>query len=250
VTPGSAVISRLVQNCQVCGRKFDPFSFQVVVPELGRGFDCVECARSARALGGAVAAAPLAAIAEPFTAAAQPAVVAVSSGRRSAAMPVATFGLIAVGAAAAAFLWLRVLGPETTAFQFSHAAVPPAFAHESVQAHVEPWSTHSVTRPAGPGESRPPVTLATVTLVSASPTSPFTGSTHRTPASLPVARAAPASSPELDESGSGDARHGKGHHKHGKGDHRHGWKATGHGHGKGDHGHKGQHGEHKGREKH
>jgi hypothetical protein len=231
-----------VQDCQVCGRKFDPLSFQVVVPELGRGFDCVECARNARAVGGAVAAAPLAAIVEPFTAAARPAVGAGPSGRRSAAMPVATFGLIAVGAAAAAFLWLRVLGPDTTAFQFSRGAVPPAFARESVQAHVEPSSTHSVTRPAAPATSRRPITVsATALLAGFSPTPSLPGPIQGKRIIRLVARLVPGAFPtQAPESGRGHAKHGKGHLMHGE---------TGGMHSPG-HGHHGKHGKGKGKGKH
>ena len=61
-----------MQGCQVCGRSFDPLGFQVVVPELGRGFDRIECAQSARTLAGPgsrLAAAPLVAIVEPLPAA-------------------------------------------------------------------------------------------------------------------------------------------------------------------------------------
>jgi hypothetical protein len=229
-----------VQDCQVCGRSFDPSSFQVVVPELGRGFDRVECARSARALGlsgGAVAAAPLVAIVEPFTAAALPAVAAVPSGLRPAAMPVATFGLIAVGAAAAAFLWLRVLGPETTAFHFPRAAAPPAFAHESVQAHVQPSSTHSATRAAALKPSRRPVTVSTTAILASSPLSSSPGPVHRSPTSAHVTRPAPRPSPQPDQTGERRHKHGKHHHKHG-------WKADGQSHEMGDHGHEGKHGGH------
>jgi hypothetical protein len=259
VTPGSAVISRLVQDCQVCGCSFDPISFQVVVPELGRGFDRVECARSARALGSsgaAFAGVPLAAIVEPSTAAALPAAAAARWGLRPAAAPVATFGLLAVGATAAAFLWLRVLGPETTAFQFSRAAAPPAFARQSVQAHVQ--APASAARPAAREPSRRPVTAsATALLASSSPTPSSSGPIHRNPVSRPATRPAPSEDGEdRTKHGKGHHKHGKGHHKHGKGHHKHGeghhkhsWKTGGRSHEKGDHGHKGEHGEHKGKGK-
>jgi hypothetical protein len=209
-----------MQDCQVCGRRFDPLSFQVIVPELGGGFDCVECARSARALAfGAtpIAAAPLVAIAEPFTAAALPAAAAYS-GLRPAPAQLAAFGLLAAGAAAAAFLWLRVLGPDTTAFEFSPAAVPRAFAHESVQAHVQPSSTHRAGSPA----AREPLRLVTVSPTALLVSSPLSssGRIHRSPASPTVTRTAPRSSPQ-------GTRRGKGHIKYGGTD---GAQSPGHGH--------------------
>jgi hypothetical protein len=222
-----------VQDCQVCGRSFDPLSFQVVVPELGRGFDRVECARGARALDSramSIAAAPLVAIAEPFTAAALPVGAAASSRLRPAPAQLATFGLLAAGAAAAAFLWLRVLGPDTKAFQFSHAAVPPAFAHESVQARVQLSSPHSAARarPAARQPSRRLVTVSpTAFLVSASRAP--SGSMHRTASFRPVTRLSPKGH------GTGEVRHshGKGHSKHGH--HGNGGGGKSHPKGKGKH---------------
>jgi hypothetical protein len=38
-------------NCRVCGRQFDPTGFQILVPGLKLGFDRVECALEASALG-------------------------------------------------------------------------------------------------------------------------------------------------------------------------------------------------------
>jgi hypothetical protein len=122
-----------VQECQVCGRRFDPLGFQVIVPELARGFDRLQCAQSARAAAPAasrVAVAPLAAAVEPIglVAAAAP------SAWRPNAVPAATFGVLAVGTAAAVFLWLRALGTDTAAFPFTSSDAPPAAAHETVQA--------------------------------------------------------------------------------------------------------------------
>ena len=229
-----------MQDCQVCGRRFDPLSFQVIVPELGRGFDRLECARSARALGSGatpIAVAPLMAIAEPFTAAALPAAAAAYSGLRPAPAQLATFGLLVAGAAAAAFLWLRVLGPDSTAFEFSRAAVPPAFAHESVQVHVQPSPPHSAARSAAREPSRRLVTVSpTAILVSSPPSS--SGSVHRSPASLPVAR--PAAPPQATAEPHHPRGKRTGHVKHGETD---GVHSPGHGHhgnggvGKGKHKH-------------
>jgi hypothetical protein len=228
-----------MQDCQVCGRRFDPLSFQVIVPELARGFDRVECARSARALGSRatpIAATPLGAIAEPFTAAALPAAAAAYSRLRPAPAQLATFGLLAAGAAAAAFLWLRVLGPDTAAFEFSRAAVPPAFAHESVQAHVQPSSTHPAARPAAGEPSRAPVTVSSTAILVSSAPSP-SGSVHRSPASRPVAR------PQTQATNDRHHGRGEGHVKHGETD---GVHSPGHGH----HGNGGGKGLGKGKHKH
>jgi hypothetical protein len=42
---------RKAVNCRVCGRQFDPTGFQMLVPGLKLGFDRVECALEASALG-------------------------------------------------------------------------------------------------------------------------------------------------------------------------------------------------------
>jgi hypothetical protein len=225
-----------MQDCQVCGRSFDPLSFQVVVPELGRGFDRVECAKSARALRSGttpIAAAPLIAITEPFTAAALPVEAAAYSGFRPAPAQLATFGLLAAGAAAAAFLWLRVLGPDTAAFQFSRAAAPPAFAHESVQAHVKLSPPHSAARPAAREPSRRLVTVSpTAVLVSSQRSS--SGSVHRNPASRPVTRPSPVTSTPHQGRGKGHVKHGETNGVHSPGHRHHGNGKSG---GKGNHKH-------------
>ena len=38
-------------NCRVCGRQFDPTGFQVMVPGIKDGFDRIDCALEASALG-------------------------------------------------------------------------------------------------------------------------------------------------------------------------------------------------------
>jgi hypothetical protein len=233
--PGWSVISRRVQDCQVCGRSFDPFGFQVVVPELARGFDRIECARSARALAppeARIAAAPLVAIVEPITGALAP---ATASGRvvRPFAAPVATLGLLAAGTAIAALLWLRVLGADTTSFPFSRAFAPPAFGHETVQAHVQPATGAHTRTKASARPAAEPVTA----LIAArrQPASAIQASSSTRPRLPLVARPAlPGASPAPQEhsTGKGHAKHGKGHSKHGE---------TGGSHSPG-HGHHGKHG--------
>jgi uncharacterized membrane protein YgcG len=125
-----------VQDCHVCGRRFDPLGFQVVVPELGRGFDRVECAQSARALaspGSRIAATPLAAIGRPAALAAAAAPVPIF---RALSSPAATAGLLTVGTVAAAFLWMRVLGTDSVGFPFQRESAPRAVAGATVR--VEP----------------------------------------------------------------------------------------------------------------
>ena len=106
--------------------------FQVVIPELGRGFDRLECAQSARARAGPgsrIAVAPLATVVEPIAVAAA-APVALTALRPFGA-PAATLGLLAAGTAAAAVLWLRVLGTDPAGFPLSRGDAPQA-AEEGV----------------------------------------------------------------------------------------------------------------------
>jgi hypothetical protein len=142
-----------VQACQICGRSFDPVGFQVVIPELGQGFDRVECARTARALapaGSAIALAPLASAVAPLG---LPAAAAPVAAWRSASVPATTLGLLAAGTAAAVFLWLRVLGTDQAGFPLLRGDAPPAAAGETVEAQFQqrtyatareaPASTHA-----------------------------------------------------------------------------------------------------------
>jgi hypothetical protein len=105
--------------------------FQVVIPELGSGFDRIECAQTARSRAtpsSRIAAGPVAAVVAPIMAAA----AAPAIGLKPFATPAATFGFLAAGAAAAAVLWARVLAPDTAAFPFVGAGAPPAVADETV----------------------------------------------------------------------------------------------------------------------
>jgi hypothetical protein len=220
-----------VQNCEVCGRPFDPLGFQVVVPELARGFDRIECAGSARALGGAGAAPvpPLVAVVDPIGA--RPPLAVGVPLRALAAAPLAAIGLFAAGTAAAAYLWVGVLGADPTRFVASHAPIAKAFGHESVQAQFQPARPGPAKRPtaeaavanlAAAGQGTAPAGApsgATATAPSgATATAPPSppGSARRIPAS--VARtSAPAK-----QTVKGPAGHGKDHLKHGKGHLMHG----------------------------
>jgi hypothetical protein len=245
-----------VQHCQVCGRSFDPLSFQVVVPELARGFDRIECARSARLLAGPgsrVAATPLMAIAEPLSAALVPAAAGRSPALRTLSSSAATLGLLGAGTAAAVVLWLRVLGADPSSFTLGRLPAPAAFGHETVQAHVEaaPARTLPVERRA-PSQARPVTAVNVATAPGAPAFTPLPdkppgtagGQTPGTPEpSSPPSASPPTSSPPIparpstsspaseptEITGKGHAKHGKGHYKHGETD---GVHSPGHGHGK------------------
>lgn len=235
-----------MQDCQVCGRSFDPLGFQVVVPELGRGFDRIECAQSARTLAGPgsrLAATPLVAIVEPVPAALVPAAVGSASALRPLGTPAATLGLLAAGTAAAVFLWLNALGTDPRSFTLGRLSAPPAFGHQTIQAHVEPAPPRS-----GPAERKAPDRAAPVTVVqfvtAPSPTAPSPTGLAPAPAtdgadepqpSSPPTVARPATQPRGGSgpgkaTGKGHAKHGKGHAKHGETDGAH---SPGHGQGKG-----------------
>jgi len=230
-----------VQDCQVCGRSFDPLGFQVVVPELGRGFDRIECAQSARRLAGPgsrLAATPLVAIVEPVPAALMPAAVGSAQALRPLGTPAATLGLLAAGTAAAVFLWLNALGTDPSSFTLGRLSAPPAFGHQTIQAHVEPAPAGT-----GPAERKAPDEAAPVTVVrfvtAPNPTgfapAPATGGADTPQPSSPPTLARRATLPPRGSgpgkaTGKGHAKHGKGHAKHGETDGAH---SPGHGQGKG-----------------
>ena len=239
--PAGTVISRRVQDCQVCGRSFDPLGFQVVVPELGRGFDRIECAQSARTLAGPgsrLAATPLVAIVKPVPAALMPAAVGSARALRPLGTPAATLGLLAAGTAAAVFLWLNALGTDPSSFTLGRLSAPPAFGHQTIQAHVEPAPPRS-----GPAERKGPDRAAPVSVVqfvtAPTPTglaqAPATDGADKPQPSSPPTLARPATQPRGGSgpgkaTGKGHAKHGKGHAKHGETDGAH---SPGHGQGKG-----------------
>lgn len=240
-----------MQDCQVCGRRFDPLRFQVVVPELARGFDRLECARSARSAAGPgakIAAAPLVTVVEPFAALAAPSTSRVAL--RPLGAPAATLGLLAAGTAAAVLLWLRVLGTDPARFPFDRSAAPPAVAGETMAAQDGRAPTETGPQPAGPPAEQP-VPDASATVLAAAPVpdagGPRAGGTRARPvSSRPLvtrtatrspARSAPADSTRPGKGhGKGGLGLGLGHQKHGDSaaSHRPGHgHAHGHGHGKG-----------------
>ena len=223
-----------MQDCQVCGRSFDPLGFQVVVPELGRGFDRIECAQSARTLAGPgsrLAATALVAIVEPVPAALMPAAVGSARALRPLGAPAATLGLLAAGTAAAVFLWLNALGADPSSFTLGRLSAPPAFGHQTVQAHVEPAPPPRT----GPAERKTPDRAGPVTvanLVSAPSPTGFAPAPAKNGAQEPrlsssrtLARLAPTPG-SGKAGGKGHPKHGKGHSKHGETDGAH---SPGHG---------------------
>jgi hypothetical protein len=125
-----------MERCAVCGRDFDPFGFQVVVPELGRSFDRVECARQARGgvrvLPAAAPAAPAPVAVTPFERA--PAGPAAVLAARRPLLVGANLGLLAAGAAASVYLWLNVLGADPSGLRLGALGAPPAFGDRTVEA--------------------------------------------------------------------------------------------------------------------
>jgi hypothetical protein len=182
-----------------------------------------------------VTATPLVTIVEPAMAAFVPALAAAPTLRPLGAS-LATLGLLAAGAAAVAFLWLRVLAPDTASFPLSRAAAPPAFRHETVQAREEAAPVHS-TLPIGhrPSERAPRSSSPAVVLVARHAAArPALGKRRVRPALL--ARVAPpTATPSHPDhaTGKGHLKHGKGHFKHGETDGVHSPGHGLHGHSKG-----------------
>ena len=224
-----------MQSCQVCGRSFDALGFQVVVPELERGFDRVDCAKSARRMaspGSRLAAAPLVALASPA------APVAFAAGRRAPRLlgsTAAMLGLLAAGTAAAALLWVRVVGTDPSSYTLGRLTAPPAFGHDRVQTHVE-------AAPASPGSGKAAtvdvervVTVPQPTggLADLVPSGPLPMSTPASPPTSPpdgvFRQPAPSSGP-VDETAREHPAIGLGHLKHGEED---GVHTPGHGKGVG-----------------
>jgi hypothetical protein len=238
-----------MQNCQICGRSYDPLGFQVVVPELGRGFDRIDCARSARALAGPgsrIAAVPLVA-----ATAALPATAAgvAAPFPRVLGSTAATLGILAAGTAAVVLLWMHVVGTDTTSYTLGRLTAPPAFGHKTVRAQIAtaPQAGRAVGTPAtAPVEKL--VVLASPTLRAAGGVT-RAGTGGRAAPAIP-ARAATALSQPGKATGKGHPKHGKGHQK----PKTHGHKGGGHGQGAAAaHGHSAAHahgGQGKGKHKH
>jgi hypothetical protein len=242
-----------MQNCQICGRSFDPVGFQVVVPELGRGFDRIDCARSARALAGPgarIAAVPLLALATPLAATAAPptAAAVAAPAPRVLGSTAATLGILAGGTAAAVLLWMRVVGTDTTSYTLGGLTAPPAFGHKTVQAQIAP------TPEAGLALGRPATAPVEKLVVLASPALRAPGAASRAGAqgrSAPavVARAAQPLAKPGKATGKGHPKHGQGHQK--PKTHGHQGGGGGHGHSAAaPHGQSAGHGQAKGKSKH
>lgn len=143
-------------RCRVCGREFDPRGFQVVVPGLGMGFDRVDCALEA-----SVAGVPLVESPPPLPIAARPQalalpVVAMAGGPSFPAMAPASTGptllvganlaLLAAGAAATIYLWLRVFSPDAAILPVPAENAAVAFARSSIAAEID-LTLQSASRP-------------------------------------------------------------------------------------------------------
>ena len=224
-----------MQSCQVCGRTFDPLDFQIVVPELGRGFDRIDCARSARVLaspGSRFAAVPLIGLAAPAATPASAAAFATTVPvQRLLGSTAATLALLAAGTAAAALLWVRVVGTDTSSYTLGRLTAPPAFGHDRVESQIEAAPT-----PPGPAKVTT-VTVESVVTVPAptggvaglTPTEPATSSPRKSSPHRLSRPPMPASRP-AKETGKGHPKIGKGHLKHGEDD---GLHSPGHGKGQG-----------------
>jgi hypothetical protein len=237
-----------MRNCQICGRSFDPLGFQVIVPELGRGFDRIDCARSARALAGPgsrIAAVPLVALAAPVALPATAAAVAAPLPRLLGSTA-ATLGILAAGTAAAVLLWMRVVGTDTTSYTLGRLTAPPAFGHKTVRAEIAPAPEAGIvlgTPATAPVEKL--AVLASPTLRTAAGAS-RAGTQGRSSPVVPAHAAKPLSKPAR-ATGKGHPKHGNGHQK----PKTHGHQGGGHGHGAAaTHGQSGAHGETKGTSKH
>jgi hypothetical protein len=211
-----------MQSCQVCGRSFDPLEFQVVVPELERGFDRIDCARSARTMaspGSRFAAAPILALATP----AAPVAFAARSSRapRLLGSTAATLGLLAAGTAAAALLWVHVVGTDTSSYTLGRITAPPAFGDDRVQAQIQ-------AAPASPGLEVPTVTVERVVTVPEPTLAPSELLRSSTGTSGPdrLSRPPVSASRPAKETGREHPKIGLGHRKHGEDD---GIHSPGHG---------------------
>src|SRR5919108_4192429 len=174
-------------RCRVCGREFSPSGFQVVVPGLGQGFDRVDCALEASALGLPAIAPPAAtgAIAAPVAVAAgaaagAPAAAAAATGEvgRAPLLVGANLALLAAGTAATVYLWLRVFGADPTSLVLPAESAAPPFERSTVPAAID-LTPAAAPRPQPEGSvrgggSRPATEPATASTLPA-PVSPAPG---------------------------------------------------------------------------
>jgi hypothetical protein len=254
-----------MQSCPVCGRSFDPLGFQVVVPELGGGFCRINCAQRARATAGPgarIAAVPLVALTQPPRAAAL-APAAIAAGLRRLAPSLGAVGLLVAGTAAAAILWVRVLGADTTSFGLGPFTPPAAFGHETLQAEVAP--KHGAARsPLSPAGRPQPATAQSVafTASAAAPAPAQPAVDPSTPEPPSPSPPTPTEPQPQEPTGNGHSGHGNGRDDDeddcpgsGHGNEEDGGEDEDHGehhedHGDGDDedhdGHHGHHGEHRG----
>ncbi len=134
-------------DCRVCGRQFDPQGFQVMVPGLPYGFDRVDCALEAHALGlppvQTVDPAPAVMRALPTPLAVVPAlaggpgVIVRAENSRPDFLTGVNLALLAAAAAATFYLWLRVFGVDAGPIPFPAANASTAFAKSSVPAAID-----------------------------------------------------------------------------------------------------------------
>lgn len=130
--------------CRVCGREFNPHGFQVVVPGLAQGFDRVECALEASALGlpPTSSGTPLAAVLGPPLPAALPAghaPVAFAAGEqaRPPLLVSANLALLAAGTATTIYLWLRVFGADVAPLSLPLESATAPFSQGTVAAAID-----------------------------------------------------------------------------------------------------------------
>lgn len=133
-------------NCRVCGRQFDPQGFQVMVPGITHGFDRVDCALEALAVGlppqRAPEPVPEAPRALPPPLAPVPALaVGHAAGRAESSGPNLLAGvnlaLLAAGTAATIYLWLRVFGADAGPISLPSANASAAFGRTTVAAAID-----------------------------------------------------------------------------------------------------------------
>jgi hypothetical protein len=133
-------------NCRICGRQFDPQGFQVMVPGIPHGFDRVDCALEALAVGvppeRPPEPVPETAPALPAPLASVPALaVGLPPVRVEAERPSLFAGLnlalLAAATGATIYLWLRVFGADTGPISLPSAATSPAFGKTAVAAAID-----------------------------------------------------------------------------------------------------------------
>jgi hypothetical protein len=161
-------------DCRVCGRQFDPQGFQVMVPGLKHGFDRVDCALEALAVGlppqrpAEPAPAVMRALPTPLVPvpalAAGPAPARAAGGRPHLLAGV-NLALLGAATAATIYLWLRVFGADPGPVSFPADNASDAFGKTTVTAVTDLTPAPVLPRPesAVPGSGREPGTVTPVT---------------------------------------------------------------------------------------